>query len=616
MFGQGEFDQQELAANSDQIIGAGRDLWLEAVRVALVVAEIAAKEYARRREQVLEQARKADARKIWEERQRAEPVLRAALSEDFWKDPTPQDIGQAWQTAMEWAQSDPEAAAVLEHMRDELESRYGLVPDGVQLDVADLSRALALGAPDLRAEAATAREDAAAWRETSTLYVIRDPSDPELILHRGELRTVPGESVEAASARALKEWAAANGRDLDGTIGIETFANEDVPGNTPISQVIGDRAQAVVDAEVRRQQQLVSGEEKGSLDEIHHAVCAELDRNEEAARLLGEGAEGYDDLHEASKRLALQAVAVEAEMRGEDPRYVYQAATLRSRLAADEWWRKATSAQVAGVWKQVGRWPGGQAKTQMSEFLQDRLFSQYGIDLQNDTAPEAVAELLGGAESDLPAATYADRAADARANADELFRRGFEASAEAARLTREADELSEQPDAEVRVIEEMRNRAHVLTGQSYVHYAQWSSVNRVAGQLEDTAAEHAEKWDVEITPQALREGFNRRWGREPDLTAAASLTVPASGHTSTTSRPSPGVPTPSAATSAASFPRGALRASGEVDSEGAGAVGVAAVGQLPRSVRNRRRQIRVGAVPQQPPIRSRVHSTGAEIRSP
>ncbi|MBT2418011.1 hypothetical protein J7F01_08870 [Streptomyces sp. ISL-22] len=607
MFGQGEFDQQELAANSDQIIGAGRDLWLEAVRVALVVAEIAAKELARRREQVLEQARKADARKIWEERQRAEPVLRAALSEDFWKDPTPQDIGRAWQTAMEWAQSDPEAAAVLEHMRDELESRYGLVPDDVQLDVADLSRALALGSPDLRAEAAEAREDAAVWGEISSVYVIRDPSDPERVLHRGELRTVPGESVEAASARALKEWAAANDRDLDGTIGIETFTNEDVPGRTPIAEVTGDRAQAVVDAEVRRQRRLVSGVEKGSLAEVHHAVYAELDRNEEAARLLGEGSEGYDDLREASKRLNLRAVAVEAEMRGEDPRYVYQAATLTSRLSVDEWWEKATPSQVAGVWEQVGRWPDSPAKTRMTEFLQDELFSRHGMDVENDTAAKTVAELLGGAESDLPAATYADRAADARASADEHFRKGFDAAVEAARLTREADQLSELPDADGRLIEGMRNRAHVLTGEAYAHYAQSSSAYGVAGQLEGRAAEHAERWDVEITPRNLREGFNRRWGRDPDLTAAASLAVSESGSPPGAARLAAPV-----ATAEPRIPRESVRESGERDPEGASAVGVAAVG-LPRSVQTRRKRVRAAAVPQPHPTRPRARSAGTGI---
>ncbi|MFJ3826009.1 hypothetical protein [Streptomyces nodosus] len=589
MFGQGEFDQQELAGNSDEIIGTARDLWVEAVRVALVIAEVTAKEIARRREQMWEQQRKAAARKIWEDRQRAEPTLSAAMSEEFWQDPTPQDIGQAWQVATEWAPSDPNADAVLQHMRDRLKT-YGLEPDGDQLNIADLSRALALGAPQRRAEAAEARAEAETWSEVSSMYVIRDPNDSEQVLHQGELRTVPGEDIEAASARALKEWAAADGRDLDDRIGIETFANEEVPGATPVARVTGDRAQAVVDAESRRQQAMVFGAEKGSLDERHHAVYAQLDRNEEAAALLGEGAEGYDELAEARKRLELEAEAVEAEMRGEDPSYVYKAAHLRSAMSTEQWWAGATPERVEFLWDQVREWPETWAKTQMTAFLD-------GLDTVEG---KQVADIL----MDAAETGYADRAAQARVKADELFRKAFAAGAEAGQLSNRASTLEALPGVGAHTVEDLRNRAMALAEDAYMYNTQAAVAIGQAVHLEGIADD-----PVKLTPEALRERFNERWGHEPDLASATSLTVPESGGTPEAGRSSAGSSAPSAAGVAASVPEQASPAAADRDAEGAGAVGVAAIG-LPKPVKHRRQRVEAGAVPLSRPAPARARSAG------
>ncbi|MEN8649750.1 hypothetical protein ABCR94_03600 [Streptomyces sp. 21So2-11] len=613
MFGPGELDGQEYERTTNEITGAAGDLWVEAVRVALTVAEIVAVEVSRHRQQKWQREQQEAARTIWDDRQRAKPVLRAAWDEDFWKDPAPEDIGRAWQAATEWAPSDPAAAATLDHLRQQLADRYGLSPAEVQLDVPELSKALVLGSPELRAEAAEARAEAERWGESSTLYVIRDPADPEQILHQGELRTAPGEGIEAAAARELRQWCADDGRKLDGGIAIETAANDGSPaGGDSTAQVTGARAETVIEAETQRQRHLVSGAEAGSLDEVHHAVLAEMGRTEEAGSLLAEGSGERSSLRETWKRLNVQAQAVEAEMRGEDPRHVYQGADLRSKLDTESWWRTANASEVAGVWGQVDRWPESPAKEKTATVLKDELFARHGLDLESDTPADTVAELLGGTDATAPAATYSEQAAKARQEARNRYGQAFDAATGAARLTRQADEMVGRPDMDLTQVERWRNEALVLEGRADLHQTLAAAADRDAERLTDKADEQAEELDIRPVPEGLREAYAERWGHDPAPPTAARLTELATGSSAGTGAEISSAASPPAMTS--STPRKAGPAPATVDAEGAAAVAVAGRSvHLPKAVARRRSRVKTGEIPRPVPAAAHGRTAGPGI---
>ncbi|MFG2405373.1 hypothetical protein ACGFR8_13745 [Streptomyces brevispora] len=613
MFGPGEYDGQEYERTTNEITGAAGDLWAEAVRVALTVAEIVAVEVSRHRQQKWQRERQESARAVWEDRQRAEPVLRSTWDGDFWKEPTPGEIGRAWQAATEWAPSDPAAAATLQHLREQLAERFGLSPAEVQLNVPELSQALALGSPDLRGKAFEAREDAERWGETSALYVIRDPADPEQILHRGELRTAPGEEAEAAAARELRQWCADHGRKLDDGIAIETVANDGSPaGGDSTAQVTGGRAETVIEAETRRQRLLVSGAEAGSLDEVHHAVLAEIVRTEEAGQLLAEGSGERSGLRETWKRLNVQAQAVEAEMRGEDPRHVYQGADLRSQLSTEAWWGRANASEVAGVWGQVDSWPESPAKDRTAAVLKDELFARHGLDLESGTPADTVAELLGGTEAAAPAATYSEQVAKARQEARNQYGQAFDATTDAARLTRQADELHGQPDADISQAERWRNEALILEGRAELHRTLGAAADREAERLTERADEQAEELDIRPVPEGLREAYAERWGHDPTPPSAAQLPEFAAASSPDTGAESPSAAPPPAANRPALGKNGP--ASATVDAEGAEAVSVAGrSARLPKAAARRRNRIEAGEIPRSLPAAARGRIAGAGI---
>lgn len=615
-----ELASREAREDSDAIIGASADIWRESVRVALVIAELFAQEAARRQQQRWEQQREAAAQKIWEDRQRAEPILRATYDEKFWENPTPEDIGRAWHAAQTWAPSDPKAEAALDNMRTQLE-KYGFTPSEIQLNVADLSKALALGAPDLRRAAEIAREDAVEFGENSHQYVIRDPEDPEKVLHEGVLQTVPGEHLKAAAARELKQWAEENDHTLDANLGIELVANDGTTDITSVLEVTGDDAEQLIQDEEEWQQKLIDGELKGSLDE----VLATLDRTEEAASLLGEGADGYEALQEASNRLRIQVAAVEAEVRGEDPRYTYQAADLRSSLENDEWWDTATASEVAGIWSKVcpspvegeheegkGAWPEGLAKQEMTQLLQKELFVRHGLDLEPDVPAEDVAALLGDAETGTPAATYNARAAKANEQAIDLYAKSYDASQRADRLMEEAEEIVSQADPDFSEAGRLREEAMTQREQAALYRVQAKTETSNAAQLSETAGAHANRWgDIKIPDATLREEFEKRYERPPDPAAREPhVAAPTDEATS----PAPGAPAPEAASEAsaeipAPTPVAAPEASTEppapsppdLDAEGSAAVNLASAAKLPISrspsaSRRRTRQLE-GAIP-------------------
>ncbi|MCG7524575.1 hypothetical protein MHW47_09015 [Streptomyces sp. OfavH-34-F] len=603
MFAPGELDGQENERTTNEITGAAGDLWSEAVRVALTVAEVVAVEVSRYRQQKWERERREEARAVWEDRQRAEPVLRAAWDEEFWQEPEPHDIGRAWQAATEWAPSDPAAAATLQHLRRQLEERYGLSPADIQVNVPDLAKALALGSPGLREEAATAREEAARWGETTTLYVIRDPDDPEQILHRGELRTAPGEDIEAAAARELRQWCADQGHRLSGTV-IETAANDGSPaGGEATARVTGERAEAVIDAETRRQRRLVSGAETGSPDEVHHAIIAEMIRTEEAGRLLEEGSSERAGLREKWKGLNVQAQAVTAEMRGEDPSHVYQGAELRARLSTESWWDTAPASEVAGVWGQIDGWPPSPAKEKAFGVLKDQLFARHGLDLESGTSAETVAELLGGPESATPAATYSERAATARQEARRHYGRAFDAATDAARLKREADELAGRPDADLSGAEARRNEALVLDGRAALHQSLGAAADRGAERWSERADGQAGELGVRPVPEGLREAYARRWGTAPAALSDERLDALAAGASRAEEAESSSSP-PRAASRAGRATPSAAPAT--VNSEAAEAVSVAGrTSLLPPAAARRRTLVRAGQIPYAPPVPDR-----------
>ena len=120
-----------------------------ATRVAITAGGLMAERIMRAREQAMrdaqaqseQHARELQAR-IDSERAAARAELRPVSSDRWWEDATAEQIGVAWETANAWRDVDRDAAATVEHMRDELRGRYAIDPDSLDADPGAVQDAL------------------------------------------------------------------------------------------------------------------------------------------------------------------------------------------------------------------------------------------------------------------------------------------------------------------------------------------------------------------------------------------------------------------------------------------------------------------------------------------
>lgn len=76
------------------------------------------------------------------ERASARASLAAVGRDEWWDRAGAEEIGVAWETANAWRDIDRDAAATVEHMRDQLRGRYAIDPDSLDADPGAVQDAL------------------------------------------------------------------------------------------------------------------------------------------------------------------------------------------------------------------------------------------------------------------------------------------------------------------------------------------------------------------------------------------------------------------------------------------------------------------------------------------
>lgn len=141
-----------------------------AMRTGLMVAARIGEQLARMREEeqrTIAATEEHSARQLQERFDAQRAAARAQLAptarDDWWDKATPGMIEQAHQTATAWKAYDPEAAQASEHIRNQVQARYGIDVNNPGADEASVSAALTR-AQQARTEAENERTKAAAAR--------------------------------------------------------------------------------------------------------------------------------------------------------------------------------------------------------------------------------------------------------------------------------------------------------------------------------------------------------------------------------------------------------------------------------------------------------------------
>lgn len=540
-----------------EVYAASGAAFVHALQLAITIGSILAEHQVRmreeryRREQQAEEARaRAEAEKIRAERAAAEPLLRAVHQERFWRDleSHPERLGRTWQAAAEWAGGDPYANFTLQHLKDQLRERYGLdVPDW-PVGGAEMARLITLADPAYRRKLETARAAAESVAGTSYAVIVRDRRDADRIVYRGEAAADAGMDAATAAATAYLKWRAEAGAELSADRPDEEFAIELVEntgdakaGHVPAAILAGNDAQTVLAEDADRLRNLARGTiQPANHAEMLRALKSELERLEQeekkrtarreeylvildertdltaadVRRLNGNVTaitEGLDTLHQQQADTALRIAATVAEMGGENPQHVYDAARLRDSLD-DGWWKTASADEIGKLWGHVEGWDAGAARDQMREQLRESIEHHHGLLVPKDARAEMVAALFGGPDTPGPALKLTEQSDALRAQAQGLFEDSFDAFARAAELESQGPEKA----GEAR---RTRERAEIdgRLGRVLVEQAVW---------LEDQAPTVLSKLYAENSAapmQDLRAEFERRWGHEAPPAAVEKI---------------------------------------------------------------------------------------------
>jgi len=151
------------------------EVFEHSTRVALTAGGLMAERIMRAREQQHREAQAASEQEAREVQQRLDSERAAARSslapvsrDEWWESASPEDIGDAWQTANAWRDIDPDAQRTADEMRDQLRSRYDVDVDSLGADPGAVREALERrdGAHEL---ATDAREQARQEQRTAQL---------------------------------------------------------------------------------------------------------------------------------------------------------------------------------------------------------------------------------------------------------------------------------------------------------------------------------------------------------------------------------------------------------------------------------------------------------------
>ncbi|WP_329468695.1 hypothetical protein [Streptomyces sp. NBC_01431] len=535
-----------------EVYDAISEAMAESIRLFVTLAALAAEMAIEAREERMRLAREADEERaraalerLQAERAAAEPLLRAAHQERFWRDPDAQRIARSWQAAAEWAaHGDPYAAMTLEHMRDQLKERFGIEVPQWQVEGQDLTRLLALSDPAFQRALEQAQEAATALPGLSYAVLIRDVDNPYEVAFRGEVSAPLGREARAVAAQEYQAWAAGAGaeviQDRSARFVTELVENTGDPqaAHVPAATVYGDQAAALLEDEAAQLRGIIDGNRSdASVAERFYALSVESERLREEEwrriarredylkrldagglsaadekRLEGNVAavsEGLGTLRQAQADTALEMAATAAEIRGENPSRVVEAARLTDTLD-DGWWATASGEEIAGVWGHVQEWEAGQAREDMQRELIGRVERQHGVVLSPSATPEMVAGLFGGPGRTGQAVALSAEGEVLRSEAQTAFAQSFDAFTRATRLETEAERQSGAYADELRVeaarlvdqaVKVGERGTRLLDQGTWLDAQAASTVARIYSDNSGAAAEQ------------LAEEFAKRWGR-------------------------------------------------------------------------------------------------------
>jgi hypothetical protein len=120
-----------------------------AARVAITAGGLMAERMMRAREQAMRDAQaqsEQHARELQARMDSERAAARAALApvgrDEWWDRAGAEQIGVAWETANAWRHVDRDAAATVDHLRDQLRGRYAIDPDSLDADPGAVQDAL------------------------------------------------------------------------------------------------------------------------------------------------------------------------------------------------------------------------------------------------------------------------------------------------------------------------------------------------------------------------------------------------------------------------------------------------------------------------------------------
>jgi hypothetical protein len=209
-----------------------------AARVAITAGGLMAERIVRAREQALREAQaqsEQHARELQARMDSERAAARASLApvgrDEWWDRASAEEIGVAWETANAWRDVDRDAAAAVDHMRDQLRGRYAIDPDSLDADPGAVQDALERRERALRLASQARAQARADEAVAAPLLVMAGVADREQDRAQADRERDAERADDEARAAALYDSADAR-RDaaasLDGVVDDETVEARDV----------------------------------------------------------------------------------------------------------------------------------------------------------------------------------------------------------------------------------------------------------------------------------------------------------------------------------------------------------------------------------------------------
>ncbi|TXJ83300.1 hypothetical protein E2C11_07455 [Streptomyces lavendulae] len=305
-----------MSEQSDEVLQALGEKVRTAITVVSEIAEVVARhrmDKARDAQAASEAQRAEIAARLRAERDGAMPVMRQPWDSAWWRRAEPQEIAHVWQVTSGWAAADdPYAKTTLEHMRRQIQQRYGVsVPDQPAGDKELAMLLTPLPQAEQTSPGAGAVPEFQEGVQGSYEYVVRDAANPDAPwLAQGSPAADPGAVPADVAVQGLREYAQ-GGPDRGATQEERLDRLFDVAyGRVSPAR---DLSNVVID--VYQAGQLESGRST-PLYSLEGARMEEVraERRAERQRVI-------DGQSEASDEEVLAAIALEARATREDLRY-------------------------------------------------------------------------------------------------------------------------------------------------------------------------------------------------------------------------------------------------------------------------------------------------------